>query len=254
MSAQTRPKMGCFQAVATILGLLIAIAGLIVAVIQLVPSSAPPTLPTTTSRPPQKPGQVPDGRIVFSDDFEVRSSAWAWGKTDDTEIFHQPGEMHIRIERTNRFQSVRVWPGGRALSLQDARVDVEITSLGEPDAFASILCRYKDQDNYYMFAINSDGTYGIGKQRADRWLTLVSRRAAPQLNQERLRIQVACIGGPRSEPVRLMLWAGGKGLAAVTDTQRPLRPGEVSVGAGIRQGNDLADVTFTSFTMRQVTG
>jgi len=246
--------MGCLQAVATLLGLLIGIAGLVVAVIQLVPPSPPPTPPTTTGKPPQKPGQVPDGRIVFSDDFDVRSSAWSWGKTDDTEIFHQPGEMRIRIERNNRFQSVRLRPGGRALSLQDARVDVEITSLGEPDAFASILCRYKDQDNYYEFAINSDGTYEIGKQRADRWRTLVPRRAAPELNQERLRIQVACIGGPRSEPVQLMLWAGGKGLAAVTDMQRPLRPGEVSVGAGIHQGKDLADVAFTRFALRQVTG
>jgi hypothetical protein len=249
----TPRRQGCFQVVATILGLLIGIAGLIIAVIQINPPPPPPP-PTTAAKPPQEPGQVPTGRIVFSDDFDVRSSAWSWCKTDNAEVFHQPGEMRIIVKRSNRFQSARLWPGGRALRFQDARVDVEITSLGEPDALASILCRYQGYDDYYRFAINSDGTYEISKLRADRWRSLVPRRAAPELNQERLRIQVACIGDPRSEPVRLMLWAGGKGLAAVTDRERPLPPGEVAIGAGTYQGNDFADVAFTRFAVRKVTG
>jgi hypothetical protein len=56
----------------TILGPLIGIAGLIVAVIQINPPPPPPPA-TTAGKPPQKPGQVPGGRIVFSDDFDVRS-------------------------------------------------------------------------------------------------------------------------------------------------------------------------------------
>jgi hypothetical protein len=253
MSAQTRPKMGCFQMAAMILGLLIGIAGLIVAVVQVLPPDPPDGPPETTGKPPPKPGRVPNGRIVFSDDFGEASNAWWWGEQDDTVILHQPGEMRIIINK-GLFQWNLAEPDGHALRLEDARVDVEITSLGEPGAYASILCRYQGRDDYYRFEINGDGTYEIFKQRAERWRTLVSRTAAPELNQERLRIQVACIGGPRSEPVRLMLWAGGKGLAKVTDTQQPLPPGEVAIGAGTRGKSGHAEVAFTRFALRQLTG
>jgi hypothetical protein len=239
---------------ATILGLLIGIAGLIVAVVQLLPPDPPDGPPETTGKPPPKPGQVPNGRIVFFDDFGAASSAWQWGEDDDTEILHEPGEMRIIIKKGPLFQWNRVESHGHALRLEDARVDVGVSSLDEPHAYAGILCRYTGRDDYYEFDVTSDGAYVIRKRRAGRWRILVPRTPAPELKRDQLRIQVACLGGPGSEPVRLMLWAGGKGLARYSDTQQPLPPGEVAIGAGTYGENDRAEVAFTRFALHQITG
>jgi hypothetical protein len=239
---------------ATILGLLIGIAGLIIAILQILPPPRPPEPPPTTALKPPTPGQVPNGRIVLSDDFGAASSTWRWGERDVAAILHEPGEMRIIIKRGPLFQWNLAKPHGRALRLEDARVDVGVTSLDEPNAYASILCRYQGRDDYYQFMVTSDGTFAIHKKRAGRRRILVPRTEVPELKRDELRIQVACIGGPGSEPVRLMLWAGGNGLARVSDMQQPLPPGEVAIGAGTYEETDYAEVAFTRFALRQVTG
>jgi hypothetical protein len=100
----TRPRQGCFQVAATILGLLIGIAGLIIAILQILPPPRPPEPPPTTALKPPTPGQVPNGRIVLSDDFGAASSTWRWGERDVAAILHEPGEMRIIIKRGPLFQ------------------------------------------------------------------------------------------------------------------------------------------------------
>jgi hypothetical protein len=159
---------------ATILGLLIGIAGLIIAILQINPPPGPPEPPPTTRvKPPPTPGRVPNGRIVLSDDFGTASSTWRWGERDVAAILHEPGGMRIILRRGPVFQWNQAAPHGRALRLEDARVDVGVTSLDEPHAYANILCRYQGRDDYYQFMVTSDGAYEIHKKRAGRQRILV---------------------------------------------------------------------------------
>lgn len=100
--------------------------------------------------------------ILFQDDFSNKDGNWdqvnveGEGITDYTNDGYQ-----IRVETAN----MDVWANPEGQTFTDVRVEVQAQKVtgGIDNNDYGVICRYKDESNFYFFIISSDGYYGIGK-------------------------------------------------------------------------------------------
>lgn len=103
---------------------------------------------------------IPSGAVLFQDDFTNPSSGW------ENLTHEQYGTMdyfdgYYRIQVIGEQQMLLASPG---LNFTDVRLESDtIKVIGSSDDIFGLICRVKDQENYYFFVISSDGYYGIGK-------------------------------------------------------------------------------------------
>lgn len=103
---------------------------------------------------------IPSGAVLFQDDFTDPSSGWD-NLTDEQFGTLDYFEGFYRIQVIGQQQMLLASPG---LSFNDVRLESDtIKVIGSSDDIFGLVCRAKDQDNYYFFVISSDGYYGIGK-------------------------------------------------------------------------------------------
>ncbi|UCE00285.1 MAG: hypothetical protein JSV42_06055 [Chloroflexota bacterium] len=105
--------------------------------------------------------EIPSGGVLFQDDFSDPSSGWQ-NRTfgDYAALDYFDGYYRIQVSGENQM----VW-GGTGLNFSDIRLETDaIKVIGDVDDMFGIVCRAVDQDNFYFFAISSDGYYGIGKK------------------------------------------------------------------------------------------
>jgi hypothetical protein len=97
--------------------------------------------------------------VLFRDDFSNPSSGWDRVSVSEGVTDYAEGVYRILVNTSN----TDVWanPG---LNFSDARIEVDATKVGGDDNNDfGVVCRYKDNANFYFFVISSDGYYGIGK-------------------------------------------------------------------------------------------
>ena len=183
----------------------------------------------------------PPVNILFQDDFSDVNSGWDRIQDADGINDYHEGGYRILVNLQNWY----FWsnPG---LNFTDVIIDVDATKIGGPEENdMGVICRYKDDANFYFITISSDGYYGVSKF-VDSEQTLIGMDALQfndtiiKLGSATNHIQVKCIGSS------LTLSANGKVLADVTDTD--FTAGDVGLIVGTYD-NVGADILFDNFVV-----
>jgi hypothetical protein len=100
---------------------------------------------------------VPNGSVLFKDDFSVSTSGWDRFKSAEGTMDYDGGGYRILV---NALQ-VSFWSAPHK-DFSDVRIEVDSGKVGGPDENRiGLICRYSG-NQYYFFVISSDGYYGIG--------------------------------------------------------------------------------------------
>ena len=154
---------------------------------------------------------------LFADDFE--------GEQDCGWIQYNRGGAVANIEngvmRISTSSPGEIWWTNPVRTFDDAIIDVNATQLGgSSDNAYGLICRYQDEENFYLFLISGDGYYVIGKYHSgeDRVTYLTEDGqyiASDVINQDQAmnNIQASCIGN------ELSLSVNGVPLLTVFDSQ-----------------------------------
>lgn len=198
-------------------------------VLQLTASSTPTLRPEITLQP----------GAIFEDDFET-DRGWTNLREDNFVMEYTNGAYRIFVDLVTTTSPVF---SIRSQELEDVRVEVDaIRAAGPEDSFFGLLCRFRDQDNYYRLVIGTDGFYGIGKKVDGEFSNLVSNTQQGVINAGAAtnRVRADCIGN------ELTLYANGVQLLSVQDND--LRSGDVGLVAGTRTTRG-ADILFDNFAV-----
>ncbi len=159
----------------------------------------------------------------FTDDFSDPASGWGAASHETYVRGYQQGRYLFQIDVPQWF----VWAtSGR--SYDDVEVTTVVRSGGPSDDHFGVLCRYADEQFYY-FAISSDGYYAIFRMDDDG--TLVPMTGKAMLKSTLIhadgtdnRLMASCQGST------LTLYANGEEVAQVEDDA--LTKGDVGMAAG----------------------
>jgi serine/threonine-protein kinase len=116
--------------------------------------------PTATDEPTSSPTAaptLPEGEVLFHDDFSDSGSGWDRVSEDSGGTDYSDGTYRIWVGKpqTDRWAN----PG---LSLTDVRMEADASKAAGPDNNDfGLICRYRDIGNFYAFWISSDGFAGI---------------------------------------------------------------------------------------------
>jgi hypothetical protein len=107
--------------------------------------------------------------------FEVDNGTWDVGYTGDTSTYYKGGRLHVSVENANTI----AWSqGSTAVGDFYAEVDTQHAD-GSLNNQLGLIFRYVDTDNFYFFAISSDGYYSLQKLTDNEWSMLVDWTATP---------------------------------------------------------------------------
>jgi hypothetical protein len=159
----------------------------------------------------------------FTDDFSDPASGWGASSHETYVRGYQQGRYLFQIDVPRWV----VWAmSGR--SYTDVELGVIAKAAGHLDNHYGLVCRYEDEEFYY-FAISSDGYYGIFRMDGENELRPLSgramlRSAAIRTDGTDNRIVASCAGST------LTLYVNGEQVAQVRD--ETLLKGDVGMAAG----------------------
>jgi hypothetical protein len=170
-------------------------------------------------------------QVLFSDDFSDVNSGWVTYDYYDGRVAYLNGHLNIK--------DYKAYTGAMYSESQhyftDFILEVQTWLVGGTDNnWQEVACRYRDTDNYYLFAISADGYYNVMKSVYGVLTYLVSVTSSPYIHQGQdvtNLMHIECIGST------LSLSVNGHLLATVTDTR--FTGGDISLGAS------ALDDTFT---------
>jgi hypothetical protein len=103
----------------------------------------------------------PSDYVYFNDDFDDTTSGWPTLSASTVITNYESGFYRIWVN-VDEIKDVTAING--ELEYPDARIEVSTTNYGIMDNALGIICRYKNETNYYFFVISNDGYFGIGKK------------------------------------------------------------------------------------------
>jgi len=197
------------------------------------PSDTPlPTESPTATTPPE-----PVFSMVFQDDFSS-GVGWPVFKLDTVRAHYTMGGYVI----LNKIKKDVAW-STRSEQYANLRVEVTGSRVSGPldGGYYGPICRFADGGNYYLFAVGSDGWYGIGKRMAGKMEFLEegydSNNAVHTGNAPNL-IRGDCVGN------MLTMWVNGVKVAQVEDSS--FSAGAAGLGVGTLSEFDY-EVLFDDF-------
>ncbi len=99
------------------------------------------------------------GEKLFWDDFSDTSGNWPQASDSNGSLGVTNGAYRIQLPSAH--YEVLATPG---YTFQDVQVEVDVTRLAGPvQNLFGLACRSSDINNFYFFAISSDGYYALGK-------------------------------------------------------------------------------------------
>lgn len=161
------------------------------------------------------PDPCNDGGSLFHDDFS--------GEQDCGWILYNQGGAVTTIEegtfRISTSQPGQIWWSNPGRNFDDVVITTQARQVSGPDDNAyGVICRYQNEENFYLFLISGDGYYAIGKyQSGSSQITYLSGDGRFQfsdvINQgvATNQVRASCIGN------ELSLSVNGLPLVSVTD-------------------------------------
>jgi hypothetical protein len=179
------------------------------------------------------------GDKLFWDDFSDSSGNWPYvsGSNGRSGIVH--GAYQIQISSAQH--EIVATPGH---IFGDVQVEADATRLAGPaQALFGLVCRSSNSDNFYFFAISSDGYFGIGKVKNAR-VTLLGQdmlaHSSAILPDHSNHLRFDCIGQT------LKGYVNGQGIATAQDAD--FSSGEAGLVAGALDKPGV-DVAFDNFVV-----
>ena len=171
------------------------------------------------------PFEIQSGEVQFQDDFSDPTSGWVRRNEKDIgnlDFVNQGYQIYVKQTHT------ALW-SGPGYNFHDVQLEVDATKIEGPDNNDfGIVCRARDQNNYYFLVISSDGYYGIGKV-IDGKPQLIDMDDMPPneyilQGQQTNHLRADCIGKD------LSLYVNGSHLVTVRDSE--FGSGDVGLVAG----------------------
>ena len=185
--------------------------------------------------------EIQTGEVQFQDDFSDPSSGWARRFDENTgslDYVNQGYQISVN-------QSHAILWSGPGLEFTDVQIEVDVTKIDGPenDDFG-VVCRARDEHNFYFLIISSDGYYGIGIVR-DGIQQLISMKNMPPSEdiiqgQHTNHLRADCIDET------LSLYVNGIHLVTVQDSE--FTSGDVGLFAGTFD-NPGTRVRFNKFSV-----
>ncbi len=186
-------------------------------------------------------GSGQSSKVLFQDDFSDPSSGWDRVNESDGITDYAEGSYRILVNAIN----TDIWsnPG---LNFTDTQIEVDATKVGGDDNNDfGVICRYRDENNFYFFVLSSDGYYGIGKI-AGGVQQLIGDESMPpseaiHKGAATNHIRADCVGS------KLTLYVNGVQLAEHEDID--FSSGDAGLLAG-SFANPGTDIYFDNFMVR----
>jgi hypothetical protein len=177
---------------------------------------------------------------LFQDDFKDPGSGWGADQRDGFDRGYDEGVYFFDLRASNWL--AWAFPGE---NFDDVSIEVNArVASGAQDGHYGVLCRYKDADNFYYFAVSADGYYAIfrrdeGNMRVltgDGMLSSSHIKTGRQVNH----VLGVCKGD------ELSLYVNDEWLATVTDDAHA--QGDVGLGASSGPGGGTR-IVFDDFVV-----
>jgi hypothetical protein len=167
----------------------------------------------------------PNGSLLQDDFSGEQECGWREYNQGGAVVEIAEGTLNISTSQTGQ-----IWWSNVGRDFTDVIVTVQARQTSGPNNNAyGVLCRYQDENNFYIFLISGDGYYAIGKYEGGKdqitYLTeneeyifsdLINQGVATNL------IRASCVGNELSLSVN--------GLPLMTVTDNSLSAGDVGLG------------------------
>ena len=141
--------------------------------VTLTPTPTVTSTPTLTPTATDTPTPTIDPSILFSDDFSDIDSGWDRYSNLDGVTEYDLSHNAYRIFVNKSFMNYWSVPGRTYSNLV---INVDAQKVAGPDENdIGVLCRYQDNQNFYLFEIQSTGYYGIYELLDGNWILLSGR-------------------------------------------------------------------------------
>lgn len=168
---------------------------------------------------------------LFEDEFDgERDCGWVTYNRGGATVAITDGALQISTS-----QPGQIWWSNPGKAFDDVVIAAEARQVEGPDDNAyGLICRYQNEENFYLFLISGDGYYAIGKYQSGseevQYLTADQQfQPSDAINQGNAtnRIEASCVGN------ELSLAVNGLALATVTDPT--FVTGDIGVAASTLQ-------------------
>jgi hypothetical protein len=193
------------------------------------PTSSGGSPPTDTS-----PAGESDAEVLFEDDFSDPTSGWPRAPTPEMvaiglDVAYAEEGYRIAAAKGAKVSYALPLPGGQ--SAESVRLNADIQKRGEP-AIYGLLCRGdKDLNDFYVFTIDTNGHFAIGKVVAGKASVLrIGAEPVPAIRPsgEVNEISAECLSRPPNVLLRLIV--NGEELMEVDDGDALAGPNHVTAG------------------------
>ncbi len=178
------------------------------------------------------------GAALFHDDFSgEQECGWA--------LYSQGGavvEIDANVFRISTSQPGQIWWSNPGRDFADVIVTAQARQSSGPDDNAyGVICRYQDEENFYLFLISGDGYFTIGKYESGNpqvtYLTEDGRfQPTDTINQGVATnlIRASCIGDELSLAIN--------GIPVITVTDAAFATGDIGLGvSALQQGTAVVE-------------
>ena len=197
-----------------------------------------PALPTYTPYPTfAASAALP---ASYFDDFSDSESGWTQFVVAEGVTDYSNNTLRIIVNEVEFYRLSHI-----TKEFSDSSIAVQVVSLDGPDdAEVGVICRYQDDDNFYLFSYTADGFYAIAIQ-TDGDFSLLSGERYMQSNailkgNSANQLTVSCIGDT------LSFYINGVKVSEVVDTT--FSRGYVGLLAGTFEKDGTA-ARFDNFTV-----
>ena len=117
--------------------------------------------------PEEKPAPVKDAQTIFEDNFSDPNSGWDRMQSEAGSTDYEDGAYHIVVNEINTDYFATPYK-----NFSNVHIEVEATKIGgTDDNNFGIICRYRDEQNFYLGQISSDGFFGIFKVKDGEYIS-----------------------------------------------------------------------------------
>ena len=190
------------------------------------------------------PSSMPLGDVYYQDDFSNSASGWDRATGADG-VTDYAGGMYRIFSATPDYY---MWATAHRDFPNDVRIEVDVTKKAgaDQDVFG-VLCRYRDEKNFYILMISGDGQAGIAKRTSGSDLAMLSgtsMKTDPNIHPGPAanHLRADCVGD------KLSLYVNDTLVASATDSDFPGGDAGLWLGTYDQPGTDLY---FDNFIVRK---